>query len=959
MNATSFVKKPKIELEAEEEEQEREGAEEEQNRKEREEALLALIQHRTKEVEHIRQRITYYQSQLDEAEKRLEDTQTKLAHHHGQDISMASKASGNVTKEPQSKPQTSGLDTKKSSEDNLNVSQKPASPFHQNGESCRSQIQSKSLLIRPVNLKMEESGNKANDGYGSLPSSSLSTYNNSTVKQKGDKARKLSSVQEAMHSEPKGKKAKLEEKEHRDLIPLINSCSSSTMIRCQTGSLLSSQHKRKLRSLVLCPTNDQLFVTSALDGLVNLWQIQGRGSSANLLSTAECQSNKQRRWPEDIAWHPQGNRLFSVYAADGGDSQISILNLNKGREGTRVSFLEDKPHIKGIINSIIFMPWDETRFVTGGSDHAVVLWTEQDTGGSWKPKSLHRSIHSAAVMGVAGMRHKKMVMSVGADKRIIGFDVTSGRADYKHQIESKCMSIVTNPSDFNLFMVQSGTPERQLKLFDLRIRQMEIHAFGWKQESSDSQSALINQAWSPDGLYITSGSADPAIHIFDIRYNSHKPSQSIRAHQKRVFKAVWHHALPLLISISSDLNIGLHKIFSLPMARRGRKSKRNGKSIGQPSAKIKKSNVPKIKPTDGIFPMAARLANSLEATSSNSAFDRKTGVSLRKERKTERLSGFVFMCSSSTKSDCYQYRVFGLPRGKMAAVEKIKPGAKLFLFDFELKLLYGIYEATSAGQLNLEPAAFGGKFPVQVKFRIFEECLPLPESSLRHVIRENYRGSKFNQELNGHQVSNLLSSFQPLSTSPSHLAPPTLSNKSMSLAMPRAATDVQFKYTSQLPALENQYLAVKQYGHAPPLVQPQICTNVSFPRHVGQRTAAYVSHIQPNSDHQGLLVSSNYYVANDQQPYIPERITHQSEYLYPRYRTVHHVQGSSISHVEVTSLGREHHQLSLQSRVPYQDTARSSYVSTLMQPQVSVPDTLQGSSFRSSDYHTRARWVSR
>lgn len=103
------------------------------------------------------------------------------------------------------------------------------------------------------------------------------------------------------------------------------------------------------------------------------------------------------------------------------------------------------------------------------------------------------------------------------------------------------------------------TPERQLRLFDIRLRQTELHSFGWKQESSESQSALINQAWSPDGLYMTSGSADPMIHIFDIRYTANKPSQSIQAHQKRVFKAVWLHSLPLLISISSDLNVGLHK----------------------------------------------------------------------------------------------------------------------------------------------------------------------------------------------------------------------------------------------------------------------------------------------------------------------------------------------------------------------------------------------------------------
>lgn len=112
--------------------------------------------------------------------------------------------------------------------------------------------------------------------------------------------------------------------------------------------------------------------------------------------------------------------------------------------------------MKGIINSITFMPWDDTYFVTGGSDHAVVLWNEIDGDDVWKPRVLHRNLHSSAVMGVAGMRHKQMVVSVGADKRIFGYDVLAGRADYKYQIESKCMSVLPNPCDFHLFMVQTG-----------------------------------------------------------------------------------------------------------------------------------------------------------------------------------------------------------------------------------------------------------------------------------------------------------------------------------------------------------------------------------------------------------------------------------------------------------------------------------------------------------------------
>lgn len=62
--------------------------------------------------------------------------------------------------------------------------------------------------------------------------------------------------------------------------------------------------------------------------------MHGCSSSANCLSTSDCGSVKKRRWPEDIAWHPQGNSIFSVYTADAGDSQLSILNLNKTNEVT-------------------------------------------------------------------------------------------------------------------------------------------------------------------------------------------------------------------------------------------------------------------------------------------------------------------------------------------------------------------------------------------------------------------------------------------------------------------------------------------------------------------------------------------------------------------------------------------------------------------------------------------------
>lgn len=82
------------------------------------------------------------------------------------------------------------------------------------------------------------------------------------------------------------------------------------------------------------------------------------------------------------------------------------------------------------------------------------------------------------------------------------------------------------------------------------------------------------------------------------------------------------------------------------------------------------------------------------------------------------LGGFIFMCNTSTKADCFKYRVFGLNEGKKNLVEQVRKGMRLFLFDIDLRLLYGIYTAASAGSFKLESDAFGGAFPWQVEFHI-------------------------------------------------------------------------------------------------------------------------------------------------------------------------------------------------------------------------------------------------
>lgn len=101
--------------------------------------------------------------------------------------------------------------------------------------------------------------------------------------------------------------------------------------------------------------------------------------------------------------NPDGNFLCIAL-------NLNLLPVHVQKAG--VEFLKDKPHDKGIINNIQFLPWSNgTQFVTGGCDHAVVLWSEKEEG--WKPRLLHKVLHSSSVTGVGGIPHKQLIMSSG------------------------------------------------------------------------------------------------------------------------------------------------------------------------------------------------------------------------------------------------------------------------------------------------------------------------------------------------------------------------------------------------------------------------------------------------------------------------------------------------------------------------------------------------------------------
>ena len=74
-----------------------------------------------------------------------------------------------------------------------------------------------------------------------------------------------------------------------------------------------------------------------------------------------------------------------------------------------------------------------------------------------------------------------------------------------------------------------------------------------------------------------------------------------------------------------------------------------------------------------------------------------------------------FVCTNETEAECFQRMLFGDTNRLRKVVERVREGDICFLYNLNTDTLFGPFEAISSGRMNIEPEAWGGRFPAQVK----------------------------------------------------------------------------------------------------------------------------------------------------------------------------------------------------------------------------------------------------
>ena len=90
---------------------------------------------------------------------------------------------------------------------------------------------------------------------------------------------------------------------------------------------------------------------------------------------------------------------------------------------------------------------------------------------------------------------------------------------------------------------------------------------------------------------------------------------------------------------------------------------------------------------------------------------------------------FIMLANTLTEQECIDRNLFGDKAKRLDCLEEIKPGDIGFLLNIDRDELIGVFRACSEAQLHIDPKAWKGKFPAQVRVELVGELKRISDAA--------------------------------------------------------------------------------------------------------------------------------------------------------------------------------------------------------------------------------------
>jgi len=124
-------------------------------------------------------------------------------------------------------------------------------------------------------------------------------------------------------------------------------------------------------------------------------------------------------------------------------------------------------------------------------------------------------------------------------------------------------------------------------------------------------------------------------------------------------------------------------------------------------------------------------------------------------------NGHVFVCTNETEQEFFTNSLFGASKRMQDKILKISKNTGIFLFKYTKNhpIMYGVFLSDGQPGLDLEPDAWGGKLPAQVRVKQWYKFSPLPLSAIKNMFKGKLKATMKGFCITAEQTVELITRF--------------------------------------------------------------------------------------------------------------------------------------------------------------------------------------------------------